>query len=176
VGLRKISLSLHYHAPRDFEIFSFAPLPRATGLSLSLSLNLRLRDLRHVHSVEGQSPPHAVRDRTDKHTKPYDGSTIISVPDHNRAQSDLEKFRSRSTTTRRGLRKKFDLAPLPRAAELGKNSISLHYHAPRDFEIFDAAPLPRAAELRKISISLHYHAPRDFEIFDVAPLPRAEVL
>jgi len=141
---------LHYHAPRDFEIFSFAPLPRATGLSLppslslSLSLNLRLRDLRHVHSVEGQPPPHAVQDRTDKHTQPYDGSTIISISLHNHAQSDLEKFRSRSTTTRRVTWKNFALAPLPRAEGHRKLSLSLHYHARWEFEKFHL-PLPRAA-------------------------------
>ena len=78
---------------------------------------------------------------------------------------------ARSTTTRRGTWKNFDLAPLPRAEGHGNISLSLHYHARRDFENF-YLPLPRAAGLRKISNSLHYHARWDFEKFHL-PLPRA---
>jgi len=40
-----------------------------TDTILSLPLNLWLSDLQHVHSVEGQRPPHAVHDRPDKYTR-----------------------------------------------------------------------------------------------------------
>jgi len=51
---------------------------------------------------------------------------------HYHAPRDLEKFRSRSTTTRRGTLKKF----------------TLHYHAQSYFEIFSFPPQARATRLR----------------------------
>ena len=53
---------------------------------------------------------------------------------------------ARSTTTRRGTWKNFDLAPLPRAEGHGIISLSLHCHARWDFEKF-YLPLPRAVGL-----------------------------
>jgi len=49
--------------------------------------------LPHVHSVEGQCPPHAVQDRPDKHTKLYVGCTIMT------STLDIIKTHPLTTTT-----------------------------------------------------------------------------
>jgi len=115
----KFSLSVHYHAPQDLEIFSFAPLPRATGLwnFLFRSTTTRHRTLKFFLSLHYHAP---------------EDFEIFSFAPLPRA-AGLWNFRYRSTTTRR------------RTLEF---SISLHYHAPSDFEIFFFAPLPRAAGLK----------------------------
>jgi len=59
------------------------------------------------------------------------GGTLKNFILHYHAPRDLEKFRSRSTTTRSGTLKNF----------------ILHYHAPRDLEKFHS-PLPRAVGLK----------------------------
>jgi hypothetical protein len=44
-------------------------------------------------------------------------------------------------------------------------SLSHHYQAPQGFENFAFVPLKSKARLTKITLSLHNHAPRNFQIF-----------
>ena len=60
---------------------------------------------------------------------------------HYHARWDLEKFRTRSTSTRRGTL---------------KFSMSLHYHAPRDLEKFPSRSTTTRRGTLEVSLSLHY--------------------
>jgi len=96
---------LHYHAPRDFEIFrSRSTTTRRGTMKFLMSLHYHARwDFEKFRS---------------RSTTTCRGTLKFSMSLHYHAPLDLEKFRCRSTTTHVGTLKNFALAPLPRAEGL----------------------------------------------------------